>query len=678
MNAQMPRGDFRNRRGLRRLCVVLFVSVVLHGCGGGTGSAPGGGESGAQGNSGAVSANFGCDGGCAHGNLAGEEVTRILEQGVAAAEGEAVACTFAVLDRVGNVLAVYQMEGAPRSSRVDGQIGGQGGLEGAVVPATLVAISKAGTGAYLSSQGNAFSTRTASQIVQEHFLPGQRNQPAGPLFGVQFSSLPCGDVVMLNPELSSGAALTGKSRAGGSVGPRPLPLGLSADPGGIPLYKRGDLVGGVGVECNGVYTLDRSVADRDRDSEELLALAASVGFEAPQERVADTVFVGGRALRFTDVQYSDVGAAAGARAALSSNLLQAVPLYAAAQIRAGVRYGEAGSGVATTRRAGQKAEVLVDGAGVPRFPSRAGRSLPGGVQLSAAEVEALLDAALVSAYRLRAAIRNPRDSAARNTIFIVDDQGTPIGFTRSQDAPVFSLDVALQKARTVVLLSATDAHVTLSQAAAQGGLQVDYAAAFERFTGGRRLDGAFAFASRSVGNLARPFFVDGINGRPEGPFSLPFPAAASAPSQSPRWSPFNTGLQLDLIAGGIVQPLIDPQAVPSSCGDSAIFGSRIRNGIQIFPGAVPLYRDGVLIGGIGVSGDGIDQDDLIAFYGASRAGLNFVGHTTVGDPELGFNAPPQRRADTLPLPQRDSRLRYVSCPEAPFVGDNDQNVCAGL
>lgn len=39
---------------------------------------------------------------------------------------------------------------------------------------------------------------------------------------------------------------------------------------------------------------------------------------------------------------------------------------------------------------------------------------------------------------------------------------------------------------------------------------------------------------------------------------------------------------------------------------------------RFFRGSVPLYRDGILIGGIGVSGDGIDQDDFIAFYGASR------------------------------------------------------------
>ncbi|HAK07041.1 MAG TPA: hypothetical protein DCO65_07235 [Spartobacteria bacterium] len=35
----------------------------------------------------------------------------------------------------------------------------------------------------------------------------------------------------------------------------------------------------------------------------------------------------------------------------------------------------------------------------------------------------------------------------------------------------------------------------------------------------------------------------------------------------------------------------------------------------IFPGGFPLYRNGVLIGAIGVSGDGVDQDDIVAASG---------------------------------------------------------------
>jgi hypothetical protein len=34
-------------------------------------------------------------------------------------------------------------------------------------------------------------------------------------------------------------------------------------------------------------------------------------------------------------------------------------------------------------------------------------------------------------------------------------------------------------------------------------------------------------------------------------------------------------------------------------------------------GSVPLYKNGVLVGAIGISGDGVDQDDLIGAAGAN-------------------------------------------------------------
>ena len=80
------------------------------------------------------------------------------------------------------------------------------------------AIAKAVTGAYLSSEGNAFSTRTASQIVQEHFNPREEFQPAGPLFGVQFSQLACSDLM----------------RAFNGVGSERRPAALAAGPVGGP------------------------------------------------------------------------------------------------------------------------------------------------------------------------------------------------------------------------------------------------------------------------------------------------------------------------------------------------------------------------------------------------------------------------------------------------------------
>ncbi len=38
--------------------------------------------------------------------------------------------------------------------------------------------------------------------------------------------------------------------------------------------------------------------------------------------------------------------------------------------------------------------------------------------------------------------------------------------------------------------------------------------------------------------------------------------------------------------------------------------SVVNNAIGTFPGGFPLYRNGVLIGAIGISGDGVDRDDI--------------------------------------------------------------------
>ena len=45
---------------------------------------------------------------------------------------------------------------------------------------------------------------------------------------------------------------------------------------------------------------------------------------------------------------------------------------------------------------------------------------------------------------------------------------------------------------------------------------------------------------------------------------------------------------------------------------------------------------------------------------------------------LGFNAPLSIRSDVIDVSVKNTRLRYINCPEGPFVEDNDQNVCEGL
>ena len=126
-------------------------------------------------------------------------VGQVIAQAVGEAKARKQPATIAVVDRVGNVLGVFRMFGAPLYVTITSGRGVVGGLENVVVPDTAAAIAKAITGAYLSSNGNAFTTRTANFIVQEHFAPGTKDQPSGPLFGVQFSQLPCSDLASRYP-----------------------------------------------------------------------------------------------------------------------------------------------------------------------------------------------------------------------------------------------------------------------------------------------------------------------------------------------------------------------------------------------------------------------------------------------------------------------------------------------
>ncbi|MGH8541729.1 MAG: GlcG/HbpS family heme-binding protein, partial [Stenotrophobium sp.] len=202
------------------------------------------------------------------------DIQRVIAQAVNEAQGQGTAVTIAVVDRSGNVLAVYRMNGARALVTISSGRGVTGGLENLAVPGELAAVAKAITGAYLSSEGNAFSTRTASQIVQEHFDPGENGTPGGPLFGVQFSQLPCSD-------------LANRFSAGTGAGPHRSPLGLSADPGGFPLYRNGVLIGGVGVAADDTYGLDPDINDRDHNLYELIAWAGTYGYSAPADRRAD-------------------------------------------------------------------------------------------------------------------------------------------------------------------------------------------------------------------------------------------------------------------------------------------------------------------------------------------------------------------------------------------------------
>jgi hypothetical protein len=153
---------------------------------------------------------------------------------------------------------------------------------------------------------------------------------------------------------------------------------------------------------------------------------------------------------------------------------------------------------------------------------------------------------------------------------------------------------------------------------------------------------------------------------PHPPFSHPYP----------KWSPFQEGLQLDLVYNAIALNLvgylqaggfaISADNVPVAT-QYCTASPHLPNGVQVFPGSVPIYRGSTLVGGLGVSGDGVDQDDMVSFLGLYNAGVALNG--TVA------NAPKAMRADQL-APQ-GVHLRYVQCPQSPFLDSNADNVCDG-
>jgi uncharacterized protein GlcG (DUF336 family) len=577
--------------------------------------------------------------------LTSAEVSRIVAQAVGEAQARGKPSVISVVDRVGNVLAVYRMTGAPATALIPAAASGARlDAEGVSFPAELGAIAKAITGAYLSSAGNAFSPRTASFIIQEHFpkAPNTVGLESGPLFGVQFSQLPCSD---LSRRFSTDA----------STGPKRSPLGLAGDPGGVPLYKNGVVVGGIGVMGDGDYSVDTNAIDNDQSDEEYIALAGSSGFEAPDAIRANRVSIDGTLLDYIEADPANLKsnpaappalAGAGSYSTVNGYFTAGAPL-------AGTPYGSAASGyrqvTAAERTAGTAinnpdAFILVDTANNNRYPLRGGTDAGDIAQpLTQAEVKAVLEEAFAVMSRARGAIRQPKDSRMQATISIVDTRGAVLGIARAPDAPVFGTDVSLQKARTAAFFSGAFAANELN--ASSSADVRGFVAAFRNFLGDQTaLTGKTAFAERPIGLLARPYFPDGEVGKPNGPLSRPIQ----------DWSPFSTGLQSALIIGNLGQHIAFAQDTTGTAADTPTHCSAVPD-----------------VAGTGTNrlADGIDQDDMVSFLGLYNGGVRVggIGHAAVA-----------MRASQISFPQVSGGfLPYVQCPFAPFLDTADQNVCQG-
>ena len=213
----------------------------------------------------------------------------------------------------------------------------------------------------------------------------------------------------------------------------------------------------------------------------------------------------------------------------------------------------------------------------------------GGLTLS--DVQTVLNNAEATANMTRAAIRLPLNSSARMVIAVADLDGTLIGLRRMQDATVFSIDVAASKARNMIYFNGPNRTTSDLPGVPMGT----------------------AVTNRTISFGAQPLFPPGIDGSAPGPF-------------------YNLFLQ--------------DVANPCTQGNQTGAPNANRSGVVFFPGSVGLFKNGVLAGGLGISGDGVDQDDFVTSGGS-----------------VGYEAPTAIRADQIFI--NGVRLPYFKFPRNP-------------
>jgi len=244
--------------------------------------------------------------------------------------------------------------------------------------------------------------------------------------------------------------------------------------------------------------------------------------------------------------------------------------------------------------------------------------------LSAADVRLQLFQGVQEALKTRAAIRLPMDSAASMVITVTSKTGEVLGQFRMPDSTVFSIDVATAKARNASYYADTTALQPIDQVPG--------------------VPAGVAFTARTFRYLALPRFPEGIDGNVPAPFSqLNDDPGIDRTTQVLVFPTLPQQLFIDTVGTGLqVGPAAPARQFQSVLGfnsfnpgtnfhdfrDTGIyvgpgaFQNNLlnRNGVVFFPGSSPVYQGPVLAGGLGISGDGVDQDDVVTV--AARAGFD--------------------------------------------------------
>jgi uncharacterized protein GlcG (DUF336 family) len=598
-----------------------------------------------------------------HAQLNADDVTQILAQAATAASQINPGAIIAVTDRDGFVVGLWDASGKlPQTlPPFDASLRNLANVK--LYSLVAAAITRASTAAFLSSDQNAFTSRTAGYIIQQHFPPGIRNTPNGPLVGVGLSSLFYSDV---NRVKMFGDDFNGAAPVPPTVCPDvradffPLTT-LNDSPGGVPLYKEGELVGGIGVtgdgspsnltpagallfdQMNGNSTFTFKTG---RDSDEDVAMAGQTGFRPSHAILATNATINGIRIPYVYQRIEDVRDVKDVvpLGTIGHALDYPLPLSLFQKVAPGrPRSSPARYPYPIATLGGYQGEI--------HFPFRddplintPGRQVIGkkGFRLTAEEVKGIITKVAQRALDTRAGIRLPIGTSMKIFITVVGNPNKNgdipplLGIFRTGEATVFSLDVSAQKARTALFFS----------------------------------NKQLAMSSRAVGFLAERFFPPGLDGRPPGPLfgfqeavslrrnanlPLKFLAQALVPGPgAPAGVPpadvlvfkDNPFLPARIIVPRTTAPffgfpgpvLINPVGFPGN--------PNLPDGITIFPGGFPLYRNGELIGAVGVSGDGVDQDDIAASSGTQD-----------------FLPSPNIRSDSYSY--HGARLPYVKFPRDP-------------
>jgi uncharacterized protein GlcG (DUF336 family) len=574
------------------------------------------------------------------------QVQQLIQRAMAAnANNGAI---IAVVDRNGNILGVNVENGV--STAITGNTAN-------LVFSVDGAVSLARTGAFFSSDQGALTSRLVGNLSQStitqrevdsspdianpnstlfgpgfvapieiggHFPPGIANTPEVDLFGIENTNrdslLQTGangnrfdtatDIKLparfnINPNyVPAGQTIYAPESYGYVSGlmPDAQSRGIATLPGGFPIYKNGILVGGIGVffpGTTGYASAENSSlsAGFNPNKPDLSYEAEYMGFAAlggipteaavgalagiaplPGISVAPLIQIG-KNINLNGITLDAFGPVGG--------LTGIQELYAF-----GKTLGTGSPTAGTFKQVTTNAKTLF-ATGVP-VPSGWLVVPHNGVGITAAQVKQMIVDGIAQANLTRSAIRLPLNTTAKMIFAVTDEDGNVVGLYRMPDAPVFSIGVAVAKARNTAYYNNP---VELQPVDQLPGVAP-----------------GVAFTNRTFRFLALPRYPSG--------------APASAPG---FFSILNDG-GVDPNTGLNVGPPLPPSAFQSVLGYDAFhpdtnfrdpFNVANQNGVVFFPGSsgvyVPTASGGAtLIGGLGVSGDGVSEDDVIT--AASAAG----------------------------------------------------------